>query len=413
MCSGFCALISTHILQDSKSYVDDKTLRQLMEKGAVDELSNLKDIIMKDIHIAGRFRGHRSCDKIAQCLIPSDISPTWKNAVAVESSGDGNCLFNSVSICLTGDESKAKVLRKATAIELFIHADQYMNHPKLHNAAQDPTMFSSNIYTLGATLLAPDASCFELDHLGAFKREAMLTLTPKGWMGQLAVMALASLLSCQIYSTYPDVNPTFRPFYGLVKPLKRCIHPEICILWSRTGGFDKNAQAFECNHVVPLILLGPAEPGTSVQLRTVKKPSERKQARISSFFSRPQKSVVCDVDKPPEAHISRPQKSVVCDVDKAPEARISRPQKSVVCDVDKPPEAHISRPQKSVVRDVDKPPEAHISRPQKSAVRDVDKPPEAHISRPQKSVVRDNRPSPPIGTGMNIFKYILYVNSTK
>ena len=48
-----------------------------------------------------------------QCLVPSDISPKWKNAVAVESSGDGNCLFNSVSICLTGDASKAEVLHKA------------------------------------------------------------------------------------------------------------------------------------------------------------------------------------------------------------------------------------------------------------------------------------------------------------
>ena len=66
------------------------------------------------------------------------------------------------------------------AIEIFIHADQYMNHPKSHHAAQDPNMFSSNIHTLGATLLSPDASTFELDHLGAFQREAMLTLTTKG-----------------------------------------------------------------------------------------------------------------------------------------------------------------------------------------------------------------------------------------
>ena len=136
-------------------------------------------------------------------------------------SGDGNCLFNSVSICLTGDESKSEVLR--TAIEIFIHADQYMNHPKLHNAAIDPNMFSSNIHTLGATLHSPDAFTFELDHLGAFQRKAMLTLTTKGWMGRLPVMALASLLSCQIYSTYPDMNPMFRPFYGLVKPLQRYI----------------------------------------------------------------------------------------------------------------------------------------------------------------------------------------------
>ena len=58
--------------------------------------------------------------------------------MAVESSGDGNCLFNYVSICLTGDESKAKVLCKVTAIGIFIHADQYMNHPSCTTLHKTP-----------------------------------------------------------------------------------------------------------------------------------------------------------------------------------------------------------------------------------------------------------------------------------
>ena len=70
--------------------------------------------------------------------------------------GDGNCLFNYISICLTGDESKAKVLCKATAIEIFIHADQYMNHPKVAQRCTRPQLISSTIHTLGATLLSPD-----------------------------------------------------------------------------------------------------------------------------------------------------------------------------------------------------------------------------------------------------------------
>ena len=44
-----------------------------------------------------------------------------------ECCGNGNCLFNYVSICLTEDESKAKVLHKVTATEIFIHCDDVDN----------------------------------------------------------------------------------------------------------------------------------------------------------------------------------------------------------------------------------------------------------------------------------------------
>ena len=40
-------------------------------------------------------------------------------------SGNGNCFFNSLSIALYGDESKAIKLRFRTAVELITHMDVY------------------------------------------------------------------------------------------------------------------------------------------------------------------------------------------------------------------------------------------------------------------------------------------------
>ena len=85
--------------------------------------------------------------------------------------GDGNSLFNYVSICLTGDESKAEVLRKATAIEIYIHADQYMNHPKVAQRCTRPQYVSNS---------ALSNLTFELDHLGAFQRKSHANFDNKG-----------------------------------------------------------------------------------------------------------------------------------------------------------------------------------------------------------------------------------------
>ena len=43
---------------------------------------------------------------------------------------DGNCLFNSGSVLMTGDEDLSAELRLLTAAELFLHVDYYAYHPR-------------------------------------------------------------------------------------------------------------------------------------------------------------------------------------------------------------------------------------------------------------------------------------------
>ena len=104
-------------------------------------------------------------------------------------------------------------------------------------------MFSSTIHILGATLLSPDASTFELDHLDAFQREAMLTLKTKGVDGPVirnGTCFSPLMPNIQCLSRRESHNQTI---LWLGKAITE-IHPEICILWSRTGSFDKKAHAF-------------------------------------------------------------------------------------------------------------------------------------------------------------------------
>ena len=69
-----------------------------------------------------------SCvDQLSRSILPKDIAA---NLVPLKATGNGNCLFNSASILLIGDESLHGVLRLLTAAEIFLHNNFYGNHPR-------------------------------------------------------------------------------------------------------------------------------------------------------------------------------------------------------------------------------------------------------------------------------------------
>ena len=61
--------------------------------------------------------------------------PTLKEWVLLMTPGDGNCLYNSVSISLVGDTKLASLLM-LTVAELFAHSEFYAKHPQLEDFAQ-------------------------------------------------------------------------------------------------------------------------------------------------------------------------------------------------------------------------------------------------------------------------------------
>ena len=70
---------------------------------------------------------HREVDTLSLFLMPEDVPAKFSPRKVW---GDGNCLFNAISVCMVGNESLAIVLRLLTAAELYLQEDLYSNHPR-------------------------------------------------------------------------------------------------------------------------------------------------------------------------------------------------------------------------------------------------------------------------------------------
>ena len=72
------------------------------------------------------------------------------NFLPHRTSADGNCLFNSASLVVTGDESLS--IRILVCIELFLNANFYAYHPHLEDA-KERSLFDSDNTPLKYALL--------------------------------------------------------------------------------------------------------------------------------------------------------------------------------------------------------------------------------------------------------------------
>ena len=69
-------------------------------------------------------------NELANSFIPKDLpSSSHKVYKAVKTKGNGDCLYNAVSLALVGNESYAILLRLLVALELALSVDFYTNHP--------------------------------------------------------------------------------------------------------------------------------------------------------------------------------------------------------------------------------------------------------------------------------------------
>ena len=87
--------------------------------------------------------------------------------------GDGNCLFNAVSILLIGDVTLAYTLRVLTAAELYTQAEWYASHSHFDNVSKALINSSSNNLFVEAMT---DAGCHTFsetkNRIMALKEEA-------------------------------------------------------------------------------------------------------------------------------------------------------------------------------------------------------------------------------------------------
>ena len=201
-------------------------------------------------------------DRLPLDYLSNDILPaSAKGLKALQSTADGNCLFNSASILLTGNESINKELRLKTCIELALNLPYYKQHPKLC-ALKIPTMVTrkpsyqsiEGIFDATAFQTECEEIYEEKGFLAALELETTGTAQDYRSCGTLQVLGLASVIGCKINTYYPDHKHIFIDVYenSFEPRVRPDISHEINLMWTSTLGWKDKTRDFRPNHFVPL-----------------------------------------------------------------------------------------------------------------------------------------------------------------
>ena len=239
-----------------------------------------------------------SDDSLGQSLLPTDLPSNLEaeGLQAKKATSNGNCLYNSASIILNGNENLSLLLRLLTAVELYKNAPFYATHPNLPEAASDCGLPEISLFI--QCLSESGLKVFEdkKDRIEAVKGEAIAGCRDKKWSVMMHLMALSTVIGRPIFSLYPECNTNTRLLchkeilprdYGTKK---RDISVNTAmILWSRDSNLDNRPGSwYEPNHFVPIFIQGnvPQQSPSTTALEKDQRDGvqKRKRRKISDFF---------------------------------------------------------------------------------------------------------------------------------
>ena len=173
-----------------------------------------------------------------------------------KATGDGNCLYNAVSLAVTGTEDLSYALRLLVSIELYENASFYANHPRINTALAHST---TSVYTFLDSAIGNHKNVSSIT--STIKQMVKYVCTPNNYSCLMELFAISSVLKSPVYSIYPlrQSAANIRPlFHGKIYPRETIEdnHRSIFLLWS---GEDKHkigmsGTYFCANHFVPLFL---------------------------------------------------------------------------------------------------------------------------------------------------------------
>ena len=205
--------------------------------------------------------GQHQIEKVSLQIIPDSFP-----FLPVRSTGDGNCLFNSASIAICGDERLAVELRLRTSIEPAIHRDYYRNHPVLRGAKIQFKSKKGGISFLPLESLF-DLTCFNFESErvlsekgfeAAFLNEMMVMSVNYTYSGTLQIMGLASVVCFSLEPLYPEQRTKLLPIYQVLR-----------IMWTNTRGWPDRSKEFKVNPFVPLLRKNPHEGSPDADWKSV------------------------------------------------------------------------------------------------------------------------------------------------
>ena len=128
---------------------------------------------------------------LSTSLLPEDISSKpVGNPVALHTTGNGNCLYNSASVILCGNELRSYPLRILVAKELYFNAShEIFKITEENSGIPRSVLFPVALSRDGDRILAVGGS-----RADAVRGEAIAGCKDGNWSCLLHVMALASVL---------------------------------------------------------------------------------------------------------------------------------------------------------------------------------------------------------------------------
>ena len=191
-------------------------------------------------------------------------------------------MYSSISLALVGDNNLKENLRLLTAIELFLNADFYSQHPYFSSVFNTHgvkiTHYLNNILPMCVSCEALDSN---LRGVELVRQEAILISVDKVWSSFLCILALASVTKTNIQSLYPDsgekkyrllLNARVEP-----RPPVKSV-ADVYVLFCYHGSVQSGVT-FEPNHFVPIVFSTKPISGLKRKLATI--PLDRtKQTKI-------------------------------------------------------------------------------------------------------------------------------------
>lgn len=193
-----------------------------------------------------------------------------KHLVCGRSTPNGNCLFNSASAILYGDESNYMQLRLAVIIELMKNARRYLEI----DVFETDIIYSNDALDSAELLKNQKKENFEYQKHFAYLSELKRMCCNFSWCSLMALYGLANVVKQPVYTIYPEVKSTLireiyncriEPFQPLVvQPFNETdivFEQPLFILWTNTSIHTKmqaetvlNENKFVPNHFVPCFL---------------------------------------------------------------------------------------------------------------------------------------------------------------
>ena len=142
---------------------------------------------------------------------------------------DGNCLYNACALGLIGNEDKSLtlLLRLLTSMELFVHAEHYLEYFNQIFTSQDGQT-QTKAHFLNAILSMESGDkvtkpAFYSEYPTAFRHESLLNCKTGKWSSLVCVAALSSVLNHSIKVLYsPPRNVRLFSVFTPYKFAPRC-----------------------------------------------------------------------------------------------------------------------------------------------------------------------------------------------